>query len=149
MNKWSHLPNAKHIDWVLQSVNANLDTWVNAWTAAKPVVGIAAWHSARAAVLLAIWDAGREEAWDAAWIGTRGAVRSTAWEATWKAVWEATWKAARGSLRALIAYDDCEKYLNMSYEELLMWNKLDPHPACVLLLPYLFVKELTKEVDLV
>ena len=56
-------------------------------------------------------------------------------------VWEATWKAAGCVLRALIAYDNCEKYLKMSYDQLLMWSELDPHPACVLLLPYLFVKE--------
>ena len=49
----AHLPNAAHIDWVLQSVKQNPALWNAAWGAA--------------------WD----DAWDAA----RGAARSAAWDA--------------------------------------------------------------------
>ena len=49
MAKWSHLPNAAHIDWVLQSVKADPGTWDTAWGAAWG----AAWDAAAA---LIAWD---------------------------------------------------------------------------------------------
>ena len=52
--KWSHLPNAAHIDAVLASVKANPDEWSAALDAARG----------------ATWDA----TWDAAWSAALGAV---------------------------------------------------------------------------
>ena len=49
--KWSHLPNAHHIDRVLASVKAHPDEW--------SAVRTAAWDAA--------WDAVRDRAYAAAW----------------------------------------------------------------------------------
>lgn len=110
MFEWSHLPNAEHIDWVLQSVKDDPDAW--------------------------------EEAWDSALDAVATVAARAAWDAAWDAARVTELNAARGAILALVAYDDCGKYLNMSYEELLLWGKLDPHPACTLLLPYVYVKEI-------
>ena len=57
MAEWSHLPNAAHIDWVLQSVKADPGkwgaAWVAAWVAARDAARGAAWYAARA---LIAWD---------------------------------------------------------------------------------------------
>ena len=53
-NAWDHLPNAKHIDRIIQSLKD--DPW--AWAAAR--------NAARNASRNAAWDA----AWDAAWYAT-------------------------------------------------------------------------------
>ena len=43
--KWSHLPNAAHIDAVLASLKANPDEWNAAWNAARDAAGGAAWRA--------------------------------------------------------------------------------------------------------
>jgi len=129
MSEWSKLPNAKHIDWVLQTLKDNADTWITAWDSAKS----------------AKWDA----VWNTASYAAGDPAKDAALNAAMDAVWNTASYAARDAILAFIAYDNCEKYLNMSYDQLLMWSELDPHPAVLLLLPYLYVKELTKEVDLV
>ncbi len=53
MDKWSHLPNAAHIDWVLQSVKRNPALWSAAWDAARDAAWVAAWGAAAA---LTAWD---------------------------------------------------------------------------------------------
>ena len=49
----AHLPNAAHIDWVLQSVKADPGKWAAAWDAARDAARDAAWGAARA---LIAWD---------------------------------------------------------------------------------------------
>ena len=61
----AHLPNAAHLDWVLQSVKQNPALWNAAWVAA--------------------WDAARDDAWDAAGSAARvaawgAAAALTAWD---------------------------------------------------------------------
>jgi len=87
--KWAHLPNAKHIDWVIASVKANPD---------------------------AAYSAARHAAW-------RSAVR------------DAAGYAARDAVIALVAYDDCSKYLDMTPDELKVWAALSSDPAAILLQP--------------
>jgi len=59
--EWSHLPNAAHIDWVLQSVKADPGKWDAAWGAA--------------------WDAARDAAGSAARVAAWGAAAAlTAWD---------------------------------------------------------------------
>lgn len=53
MAKWSHLPNAAHIDWVLQSVKADPGKWAAARDAARGAARGAAWDAASA---LTAWD---------------------------------------------------------------------------------------------
>ena len=101
--KWAHLPNATHIDWVINSVKTNPYAW-------GLVVRDAAWAAARNAARNAAWVA----AWDAAWAAARDAVLA---------------------LLALVAYDDCEKYLDMTPDSLQVWAVLSNDPAAILLLP--------------
>ena len=73
MAEWSHLPNAAHIDWVLQSVKQNPDLW--------SVARVAAWGAARDAA----WSAARDAAWGAAWVAAQDAAwvvmaALTAWD---------------------------------------------------------------------
>ena len=49
--KWSHLPNAAHIDAVLASVKANPDEWDAAWSAARDAARDAVWYAAWHAIL--------------------------------------------------------------------------------------------------
>jgi hypothetical protein len=52
-NAWDHLPNAKHIDRIIQSLKDN----PRAWDAAGDAAWAAAWDAARAAVMALIaWD---------------------------------------------------------------------------------------------
>ena len=59
--EWSHLPNAAHIDWIIQDVELNLIDWVAAWWAARDAAYLAAreaaWFAARDAAYLAARDA--------------------------------------------------------------------------------------------
>ena len=51
------------------------------------------------------------------------------------------WDAARDAISALVAYDDCDQFLNMPYEKLKVWTVLSEDPRAVLLLPMVYVKE--------
>jgi hypothetical protein len=51
----------------------------------------------------------------------------------------------RGAILALVAYDDCAKYLNLPIDQLEMIYQLSEHPACLLLQPAVLVFEKEKE----
>ena len=121
MKEWSHLPNARHIDWVLKSLKENPELWVAAWVAARAAARSAAWVAARAAA----WDAACDAVWDAAW----DAARAAAWDV----------------IAALIAYDDCDQFLNMPYEKLQIWAVLSEDSRASLLLPMVYVREKLNE----
>ena len=104
--KWAHLPNAKHIDWVFNSVKTNPQSW-------GLVARDAARDAAYAAVYATVWDA----AMDASWYDVRDAVL------------------------ALVAYDDCEKYLDMTPDALRVWAALSNDPAAILLQPMVRVMQ--------
>ena len=128
-NAWSHLPNAHHIDWVLASLKENPELW----DAARD----AAWDTARAEAMSAardaVWDAARDAAWAEAW--------SEAWDTSSGAARDAPRAAARSVISALVAYDDCDQFLNMPYEKLKVWTVLSEDPRAVLLLPMVYVRE--------
>ena len=133
MSAWSELPNAAHIDRVIASVKAHPKIWGAAGYAAWYAAGYAAWYAAGYA----------------------------AWNAAWKVAWNAAWKAARDAARdaarvtagyaalALIAYDDCAHYLNMSPDRLRAWATLSESPAAVLLLPAVIAFEQINELEVV
>lgn len=77
----------------------------------------------------------------AAWSVARDADRAAAWAAAWDTAMSATWSAARAAISALIAYDDCDSFLDMPYEKLQVWAVLSEEPRAVLLLPMIYVKE--------
>ena len=103
--KWSHLPNAAHIDAVLASLKANPDEW----------------NAARGAA----WDAARVAAWDAAWDAAR--------VAAWDAAWDAAYIAARDAILALISYNDCAHMLESDPDELRVLSKLGVDAATLMI----------------
>ena len=80
MSEWSHLPNAKHIDRILDSINSNPAKWRDA------ARGVA-------------WDAARDAARDAAWRAALGAA--------WITAWGTPRDAAVDAILALLAWDEC------------------------------------------
>ena len=119
----AHLPNAAHIDWVLQSVKQNPALWNAAWNDARD----AALDAARDAA----WDAAGSAAWDAARGAARGAARDAARVAAWDAARDAAGSAARvaawGAAAALTAWDHAGVALHMSDEAFAGALALDPH----------------------
>jgi len=125
---WAHLPNAKHIDWVLASLKANPEKWDAAWDAAYD----AAWSAA--------YGAARTAAWGAAWKAASDAAYDVANEAAWLAVFY----AARDAIAALIAWDDCAYMIESEVDEIKILAKLGDQKA-LLLLPACIVYNETKE----
>ena len=129
MNAWSNLPNAKHIDWVLDSLKSNIDIWNQAWNQAYDQARIQAWKQARNQVRVQARDQARDQAWNQAWEQARNQA----------------YDQASGVLLALIAYDDCDQYLCMTYNELKTWALVSEKPQAILLLSMVYVKEQTNE----
>ena len=132
---WSDLPNAQYIDWVLKSLKENPKLWEQAFVMFRGQgARDAAVRSAAAAVIAA----------------------AAAWRKVWGAVWgeesassTASSAVAWDALLALIAYDDCDQYLAMSFEKLKMYAILTEKPQAVLLLPVTYVQEKLNETALV
>ena len=128
---WAHLPNSKHIDWVLASAKAHPKKWAAAYDAACDEARKAAWDA---------FDAARTAACDAG--------RNAAWGAAWGAAWDAAWDAARGAafdaIAALIAYDDCAYMIESDVDEIKILAILGDQKAR-LLLPACIVYNETKE----
>ena len=121
MNAWSPLPNARLIDWVIASVKANPEKW----------------SGAEDAVLNATRDAG----WTTAWIAARRSINNAARRSALDASWSTSQASAYDVILALVAYDDCDQYLSMSYEQLLTYAVLSERPQAVLLLSLKWVQE--------
>ena len=132
-NAWSHLPNAQYIDWVLASLKENPEFWSAAMSTAMSAARGAAWSAARSAARSAAWYAAISAARDAARSAARGAARDAARDAAW------------GVIPALVAYDDCDRFLDMSYEKLQVWAVLSEDPRAILLLPMVYVSEQLNE----
>jgi hypothetical protein len=123
MNAWDHLPNAVHIDRVLASAKANPLEW-------------------------ALADDGSDDGWvwNQAWIQTQyDSARDQAWNQARDQAWNQVMYKVRGAILALIAYDDCAKYLNLPIDQLKMLYLLNEHPACLLLQPAVLVFAKEKE----
>ena len=141
MNAWSNLPNAKHIDWVLASLKSNIDIWNQArdqariqarkqarnqaWSQANDQARYQAWYEARNQAYIQANDQARYQAWNQALDQARNQIS--------------------GVLLALIAYDDCDQYLSMTFDELKTWALVSEKPQAILLLPMKYVKEQTNE----
>ena len=134
MNAWSHLPNAVHIDRILASVKSQPESWDQAidqvFYRARGQVCYQAWDRARAEQ---VWDPAREQVWD------------QIWKQTWNEARDQAWDQGRSALLALITYDDCAKYLELSVDQLKMLYQLSEHPACILLQPAVLVFEKERE----
>ena len=149
MNAWSELPNAKHIDWVLNSLEFNPDIWIEArkqaldqaWKQAR----IQAWDQARKQA----WSQAWSQAWDQAWNQARHQAWNQAWNQAYDQARDQAWYETRdqvnGVLLALVAYDDCDQYLAMTFDELKTWALVSEKPQAILLLPMVYVKEQINE----
>jgi hypothetical protein len=151
MNMWDDLPNAQHIDWVIQSVRQYPDQW----------------DQARYAVQGRGMGTFRRLAYDAAWsaghVAGRNQIQRSAYEAVcWRenCYPEVTlrnrmkssagaWAAAGGATLALISYDDCAHLLDTPSENLLTWAMLSDQSAAVLLLPAVIASELILKLETV
>ena len=148
---WAHLPNAKHIDWVLASLKAHPEKWEAARNVARNAAGDASWYAAWTAARNAARYVARTAALDASWTAARDAAWYEAKAAVWDAVWDAAWGAARNAayeaaadaIIALIAYDDCGYMIESEVGELKIIAAFGNQPA-ILLLPACIVFNETK-----
>jgi len=135
MNALSHLPNAAYIDRVLASVKSYPELWDQARNLARDQ----AWGQVWSQSLSKAWGQARDQAWDQG--------RKQAWYQALDQAFDQSFDQARSALLALIAYDDCAKYLDLPLDQLQMLYHLTDHPACILLQPAVLVfakeKELT------
>ena len=146
MTAWAHLPNAKHIDWVIASLKANPEKW----RAARNAVWDEAWEAAYDAALDAIDDAGRYETFDAAY-ESKEAAFDAAYYAAWfaafdagvAAAFDAAVAAADDAILALIAHDDCGYMIESEVGELKIIAAFGDQRA-ILLLPACIVYNETK-----
>lgn len=126
---WAHLPNAAHIDQLLQHARDPQCDWSTAW-------GV-------------VWDVARAAAWGVARDAARDAARVAAWEAARDASWDAARYAARGAACALVAWDDAARWLDPATpsDALRAYIAVAPGTplahAALLLLPYKLVLETT------
>ena len=131
---WSHLPNAAHIDRILESLKTYSNIWTADFDAARTAAWAAAWDAARTAAVDASWAASRNPAWNAAWLAAR----------KWT---NAAWNAATCAISALIAWDDSSQFLKLDGDALEVYARLSDDPRAVLLLPAVRVFERIKELD--
>ena len=120
--KWSHLPNAHLIDWVLKSLKTDPNAWDAAWDA---------WYAVGVATREA--DAAWYAVWEAAWYAERMEAMDAA--LAWDAPYAKADVAARFAILALIADDNAAQYLHMESDKLKVWAILSEKPAAVLLIP--------------
>jgi hypothetical protein len=141
MNAWDHLPNAKHIDWVLASVKQYPAIWASATTTWSEV--------SRARVLnhAAIIAAAPHAVWGdraAAWYPAQQAARAIRGGPDKP---EPALVGAQNVILALIIYDECAHLLDMPSEQLKTWALLSEQPAAVLLLPAVIARERIRELE--
>ena len=137
MNAWSKLPNAKHIDWVLDSLKSNIDIWNQAYDQA--------WYEARDQAYDQAYDQALDQVSDQAWNQARGQAYIQASDQAYEQACDQARIQVYGVLLALIAYDDCDQYLRMSYSELKTWVLISENSKAILLLPMVYVKEQINE----
>ncbi len=140
---WSHLPNAHHIDWVLESLDKN----PKLWTKSRDVAGDEIREARRVA-----WNAAAADltgAWFAAKDALNHAARNTVNHAARNTVSDTAREAAWFTIAGLLAWDNCDQFLSMSYERLKVWAVLSEDPRAILLLPMVYVREKLNEQSLV
>ena len=124
---WAHLPNAVHIDRVLESARAHLDHWTESWVMVhgfeRGAVCTVEWSKAWSTVQ----DAGRSAEW---W-----EVRAEVWavRTEWATAWREAYETLQDALLALIAFDDCGYMLDSDPGELAIIAKFGNTKAVLLL----------------
>jgi hypothetical protein len=108
-NEWDDLPNAKHIDRVLNRGRARRSEWADARIVTRKVE----------------WDTAWKASWDAALKMLRGSI--------WDEVWNDSRGVGMGAV-ALVAWDDCAYILDL-HPDVVRTLAGAGNPAAVLLLP--------------
>lgn len=130
--KWSHLPNAAHINRIITSIKLYPDHWDEVQMAESDNVRDTAWHLAMSTL-----DPPRDQVWFA--------VSDEAWMRVASLGKEAKWKP-RGALMCLVAYNDCAYMLDSEVGELKILAAFGDHRA-ILLLPACIVLNAIKEIE--
>ena len=136
MSAWSDLSNARHIDRVIETLNSHHDIWYKTrWVVQTVEFDNGVVSESRAKARKELHRANRLEVWYAAQVAIIGASHG------------APGPGARAAILALVTYDDCDQYLNMSSDQLRVWSLLTEHPAAILLLPAVIAFERIKELE--
>ena len=120
--KWSHLPNAAHIDRILESLRSHLGQWVEVSTDRRRA-------AAQAGQWMVSWDVMIALARRVEWLEVEATARTSAGITCCHMAWDA--------LLCLVAYDDCGYMIDSEVSELKMLAALGDHkaisllPACV------------------
>ena len=143
MNAWDHLPNAQHIDWVIESAQQN----PKEWSFLSGNYELFSSETMRQSLLAAFNRSTR--------LGRRDA-RALCFETLAKNIDPGSrrWNrrpqpgnpyviehTARWAVIALIAYDDCDQYLDMTSDKLKTWALLSEQPQAMLLVPTVEIRE--------
>ena len=141
MSEWSHLPNAGHIDWIIQDLKDNSSDWDAAHRgAARDAAYLAARDAARGAAYEAARGAAQDAARNAAWWAASDAVLDAARDAAYLAARDAAYHA----ILALIAYDHAGALFDRPLEQVRVQAYLG-QPAAILMLPACRIKEKRRE----
>ena len=130
--EWSHLPNAEHIDWVLETLEKDPKVWrASLFSAEHGALDV--FRSMLGAAGLTVWG----NSWDSLAVkAALDAAGGVAWGDARGAMW--------GAIAALVAWDDSSRLLDMSVEEVVTLARTG-NQAAVLLLPAVIVKHKLKE----
>jgi hypothetical protein len=149
MNAWDHLPNAQYIDWVIESAQQH----PKEWSFLSGNYELFSSETMRQSFLAAFNRSTR--------LGRRDA-RALCFETLAKNIdpesenWGRYLQSgnpyviehtARWAVIALIAYDDCGQYLDMTSEQLRTWALLSEQPQAMLLLPTVEIRECIRELN--
>ena len=131
-NPWDELPNAAHIDRILAHLKANPEKWdamLPSWVDFVGPLPTGQKERIRrdAAAWVEAWEKAYDEASEAVW----AEVRETAWAVEAR---ESARSAAWSALLALVVWDDCAHYLDLTPEQIKIFALLG-HQAAILLQP--------------
>lgn len=146
MSAWSHLPNAHHIDRVIESLKKHHDIWYAVYSVDQAV----SLHNARYDALNVIQSLTLNAAFvrNRAWQEARNAAFDAVWGAP-ESPRNAAFDAGRAAISALIAWDDSDQFLELSSDKLEVWARISDDPRAILLLPAVRVFERIKELETV
>lgn len=134
MTTWAHLPNSKHIDWVLASAMEHPEIWEEAWNTTREMRSYTTysikWHAMRTII--------RE-------ISTKEAAYRAEWGYLWDEMGGPVMCATRDAILALIAHDECGYMIESEVGELKLLAKFGD-PRAIMLLPACIVFNKSKEI---
>jgi len=131
MSEWSHLPNSHHIDWVIESLKRNPELWTKACITRNNAFGLYSKNNNWTDIDgFEIWDV-LDESRDIAWINIKENIEKFAIWFTKYSVGGKASDTAWDAILALIAYNDCDQYINMGYEKLQFYAIFSEKPQAI------------------